>query len=476
MTTITQNNVVLLHRKEWQTMMPAQNNTAAGSLLISSKSGLENEILYLATNTVHYLYHKDEDDYCQITSGAFAVALAAGACGCYHPWSVTYTANGGTTGTTTVAAASHNLVGKVRGKTIEFLTGTAANVGLRRTITEIDTIGTGNITLYLDTPLPADVANTDTFKIQTGSYFVLNAGTLAVNTYFRRFDLGTRAWFGLAVTGLPATWGTDGQLVTPSMYNVSYDSGTCTAGSNATTVEDTTRAWGTNQWVNYQVRITEGVGCGQVRLITANNATTLTIAAGATLDDTSKYSIEGEDDAIYVMGSAAVTLYKYSISANTTSTVTVTSARSAAPAAGMSGDFVGITGDNVWADKTNIKDGKYIYSLRGTSALLDRYDITTKAWAQVNFVNPITFGLGDSTCWDCRYIYIMKEGSASVPLRFYKYSVRGNYIEPLTTDWYLGGAAVIGNKMTIEYLPDSDVKWLYYIGSTTNLLRRIMIF
>jgi len=70
----------------------------------------------------------------------------------------------------------------------------------------------------------------------------------------------------------------------------------------------------------------------------------------------------------------------------------------------------------------------------------------------------------------------MKEGSASVPLRFYKYSVRGNYIEPLTTDWYLGGAAVIGNKMTIEYLPDSDVKWLYYIGSTTNLLRRIMIF
>lgn len=76
----------------------------------------------MASNTVHYLYHHDEDDSQPITSGAFAVAIAAGFCGAYHPWSVPYTANGGTTSTITVAAASFNLNGNVRGKQVEFLT------------------------------------------------------------------------------------------------------------------------------------------------------------------------------------------------------------------------------------------------------------------------------------------------------------------------------------------------------------------
>ena len=461
-------------------MMPALTNTAAASMVLADNDGVHNLALYMASNTVHYLYHHDEDDYVQITSGAFAVALAAGACGTFHPWSVTYTANGGSTTTVTVAAASFNLTGAVIGETIRFLTGTALNVGLERTITHINSeAGIGTITLTLSAPLPASAATSDTFRISSGSFFVLNAGTLAATNYFKRFDIATTAWSNIGVTGLPATWGTDGKMVTSSAFGVSYDSGTATSGSSTTLVEST-RTWANSQWVNYQVRITAGTGVGQVRVITANTGTTLTFAAGATIDATSQFVIEGDDDALYIMGNNAVTLYKHAITAGTTSTVTPSAARAGAPIVGMSADFVGVTGITGWDSTSLIKNGRYIYCLRGGTAVIDRYDIPSQAWIAttgVNYVSPTTFTTGTSTTWDKRYIYIAKEGSTTVPQRIYKYSIRGNYLEPVTTDWYFGGAALLGTKMWVKYLSsEGAIKWLYLLQSSTNILRRIMIF
>lgn len=474
----TQNNLALLHRKEWQTMMPAPTITAAGSLVLADTN--HNLALYMATNTVHYLYHHDEDDYVQITSGTFAVALAAGLCGTFHPWSVNYTANGGTTSTVTVAAASFNINGNVIGKTIRFLTGTAANLGLDRTITHITSeAGIGTITLTLDTPLPAAVVNTDTFKVTSGSFFILNAGTLAATNYFKRFDVGTLAWSNIGITGLPATWGTDGKMSTPSCANSFYDSGTATSGS-ATTLVESTRTWTVDQWKNYQVRIVAGTGVGQVRVITSNTGTTLTIAAGATIDATSQFVIEGDDNAIYIFGNNAVTLYKHDITAGTTSTVSVTAARAGAPIIGMSSDFVGVTGITGWDNVSNIKNGRYIYCLRGGTSVIDRYDIPTQAWLPTNgvvYVSPITFTTGNSTVWDGRYIYIAKEGSATVPQRIYKFSLRGNYLEPVSTDWYFGGAALVGAKIWVKNLSSAGtIKWLYVLQSTSTNLRRIMLF
>lgn len=127
-------NIPTRNRKEWQSMMAPITATAAGSFVVADDSGEQDFALYMASNTVHYLYSHSQDDWLQIPSGAFAVALAAGCCGTYLPWSVPYTATGGTTTTVTVAAASFNINGTVVGKTIEFLTGTAANIGLRRTV------------------------------------------------------------------------------------------------------------------------------------------------------------------------------------------------------------------------------------------------------------------------------------------------------------------------------------------------------
>lgn len=477
----TQNNVPILHRKEWQTMTPAPTTTAAGAFVVSGGAGNRRYSLYMVSATVHYLYDHFADDWLPIASGAFGGTFGAGACGTHLPWSTTYTATGGSTTTLTVNAATHNINGNVVGDEIEFLSGTAGNIGQRRTITAIETNGgTGTITITFNAA-PSSVANNDTFRISSGSFFVLSAGTLAA-TSFRRYDIATGAWSSLTNTGLPASWGTDGRLVNPYLRSDSYDSGTATSGSS-TTLVCTGKGWTNDQWINYQVRITAGTGVGQKSRITDNTTDTLTFGAGATIDATSQFVIEGDENALYALGNNAVTMYKYSISGNSWATVAPTTARAGAPIAGMSADWVGETGDTNWADITDIKDGRYIYSLRGGTSVLDRFDISggtngAGAWLAVTYQPSLqTFATGDSTEWSEQYLYIAKEGTAAIPQRFYKYDLIGNTVFPMTSDWYFGGAALLGNKIWIKNLSTAGtVKWLYCLQSTSTNLRRIMIF
>lgn len=477
----TQNNLALLHRKEWQTMTPCPVASAIATSVIFSKNGANNVALVLSSGTVHYLYHHDEDAYIQIPSGAFGGTWVAGAAGVFHPWSRTYTATGGSTTTVTVSAASFNLNGFVRGEIIEFLSGTAANVGVRTTISEIlNNAGQGTITLTLSSTLASPVANNDTFRIRSGRFFVMASGTLAAKT-FQEFDIATMTWTdkAYAVGTAGGTNATDSRLVVPYMTTAIFDTGTGTAASNTTTLVDTSKNWTASQWVNYQVRITAGTGRGQVRVITANDATSLTFASGIDLDETSVYAIEGDENAIYYLGNGAVTLFKYSISDNTWATVTPTANRASAPLAGMTADWVGVTGDVNWGNPNNCLDGRYIYSMRPTSGIIDRYDISSRAWLPttgVNYRPTTTLSNGGSSFWDGRYIYLMVPGTATVPCRFFKYSVSGNYVEPLAEDWYLGGAAVAGNKMWIKDLSSTGtIKWLYYLSGTSNVVRRMML-
>jgi len=149
----------------------------------------------------------------------------------------------------------------------------------------------------------------------------------------------------------------------------------------------------------------------------------------------------------------------------------------------MSADWIGETGNTVWADITDIKDGRYIYSLRGGTSVIDRFDISggtngAGAWTAVTYQPSLTtFATGDSTEWSGEFLYIAKEGTAAIPQRFYKYDLIGNVVYPLTTDWYLGGAALLGNKIWVKNLSTAGtVKWLYCLQSTSTNLRRIMLF
>ncbi len=478
----TQNNKPVLNRKEWQTMMPAITATAAGAYVIGSTSSNRKYSLLMSSSTVHYLYDHHEDDWIPIISGALGGTFGAGSCGIQTAWSINYTATGGSTTTVTVLATTHNLDNNVVGDTIEFLTGTAGNIGLRRVITAIKTnAGIGTITLTLDVAVPSPVANSDTFRISSGSFFAFNAGTLSA-TSFKRYDVASGTWTALSVTGLPATWGTDGRLVRPYAREESFDSGTATSGST-TTLTCTGKGWTDDQWINYQVRITAGTGVGQKSRITDSTTDTLTFAAGATIDNTSEFVIEGDENALYLLGNNAVTMYKYSISGNSWTTVAPTVARAGAAIAGMQADWIGKTGDVQWADITNIQDGRYIYSLRGGTAVMDRFNISggtagAGAWEVVAYTpNQQTFALGASSEWDAPYIIYAKEGTAAIPQRFYKYDVAGNAMYALTTDWYLGGAATIGNKIWVKNLStEGKIKWLYCLQSTSSNLRRIMLF
>ena len=476
----TQNNKPLLHRKEWQTMMPAHVATAAGLFVITGGANIFRFSMYVVSATVQFLYDHDNDDWIQIPSGAFGTAIAAGACGSFGDWSRTYTAAGGSTTTVQVSAGTFNINGFVVGKTIEFLSGTAGNIGLRRTITAINHPGrsSGTITLTLDSAVTSVVANNDTFRVASGMFYVLMPGTLSA-TSFRKYDLATDTWTSCTNTGLPVTWGTDADMIRTGLKDTQYDTGTATSGT-ATTLVCTGKGWAGGQWINYQVRITGGTGRGQIRVITNSTSDTLTFAAGATIDNTSTWVIEGDENALYLIGNNAVTMYKYSISANTWATISPTVARAGNAIAGLTADFVGNTGNAGWADITNIKDGRYIYSLRGGTAVLDRFDISILGWDTIAYEPYITtFASGAGADWasGTPNIYIAKEGSATVPQRFYKFSVVDNTLVPVTSDWYLAGAATLGNKMWIKYLSTSKViAWIYTLQSTSTVLRRIMVY
>lgn len=550
MPVVVNNNLKVLDRKEFQMMTPAPTASVAGAFVITPGSGYKDYAMYVVSATVQYLYSHDEDAWVQIPSGALAGTFGAGACGAYTPWSITYTANGGSTTTVTVAAATHNLNGSVRGDTIEFLSAGAAT-GQRRRITGILTnAGTGTTTLTLDYPVATAILTSHTFRITSGRFFVMSAGTTAAGMW-KAFDMGTMAWqASLGTTNLPATWGTDGKAVgtnriantmvngaassgstttlvdttanwdtnqwkglyvaiidgtgegqsakilsntattltistvavapaAASAYQIrAFDSlacGVATSGS-ATTLVNSAKNWTANQWTNYQLRIVSGTGAGQIRTIASNTSTTLTIAAGATLDATSVYEIEPNEDFIYLAGNNAVAMYRYSVSANTWTVMAPTTARAAAPSTGMCMDFVGETGDPLWADETNIQDGRYIYSVRGgAGALIERFDIAggtsgAGAWQAITYVGAETFTTGSSAFQFGRYLYIKKDATN----RYFKFSIPGNYLEPFTTDLYPDGGALLGQKIWIRALDSTDqVIWVYSLFNSSNILRRV---
>lgn len=468
--TITNKNVPLIHRKEPQFMTPAPVNTAAGSFMITDIKEDDNVVMFVVNATTHYLYHNNEDGWVQITSGALGGTFGAGACGHKTRWSNTLTANGGSTTTATTATAVNGLA---KGSVIRFLTG--SNAGLDRTVTDM-IITPGGTNSFVFDSLPNAVANGDTFAVSTGRFYIWNAGTMSA-TSFRNYDPLTGVWTSLSVTGAPASWGTDGKMVVTPSYDT-FASGTATAATT-NTLSNSTKSWTTNQWTNYQIRITAGTGIGQVRTISSNTGTQITVSSNWTVtpDGTSQYAIEGNDDFIYLLGNNAVTMYRYSISGNSWTTLSPGVARSSAPSTGMSANWSAVVDSLGWDNESDIRNGRYIYSFRGgATGTLHRYDIALNTWLEIAYVGLTeTFTTGSSYTKMDRYIYIRKDNTG----RMFKFSISGNYIEPLTTTLYPESTAVLGDKMWgVKYVENGEtkLKWLYWLGNTNNILHRMLVF
>ena len=458
-------------------MTPSPSASAAGAFFITDAKERDNTGMYVVSTTVQYLYHFDEDGWVQIASGALAGTFGAGACGARWRWSNTITANGGSTTTITTATAINGLM---KWGTIRFLTWTAGNIGKEVVVTNVMTVPGGTNVITFTPALSSAVANADTFKVDKGTYYIMNAGTTAAGI-FKSYDPNTWVWTSLSTTNLPASWGTEWRLVVTPSDDV-FASWT-TSSATSTTLVNSTKTWATNQWTNYMVRIVSGTWIWQTRTISSNTATTLTVPAWTvTPDATSTYEITGNDDFLYLIGNNAVTMYRYSISWNTWTVMAPTTARAWAMVAGGWANWIGKSGDTNWADESNIKDWRYIYSFRGwASWTLDRFDIAggtagAGAWQNIAYVwLAETFSTWSSYAVSWRYIYIRKDATH----RYFKFSIRGHYIEPLSTNLYPDWTAVLWDKLFVKTYNDwtSDVLfWLYSIRNTGTELHRLLLF
>lgn len=467
----------ILDPKRWDYMCPVPAATGAGHFVVSSRHFRQQQML-VQSNAVAYMYLPEEDGFVQLPSPGLAGTFGAGACGVAGAWSTGTTIGASlpvTSGTVQSIVTNLTLTRDLRGFSVQILTG--PNAGEIKTIA-VNTLG-ANATIAFTAASGGAFGATNTYRLLTPVFFVLGAGTLAAAS-FRKYCFATNTWTTLSQTGLPATVATDGRLIsTPSWMDegiLSFASDTATGGSG-TTLVNAARAWTTNQWANAQVRITGGTGAGQIRSITSNTGTTLTCAAFATAPDaTSTYSIEGNDDYVYFMGNNAVTLYRYSISANTWTTLAPGVARGGAPSTGMSGHWVwGVTASD-WVAQDTIQNGRYIYSFRGgAGAVLDRYDIAANSWSVVSYAPGVdTFTTGTKYAYAADALYIQKEATN----RWFRFDFARNQMDGWGTMLLPQGTAVLGDTAFDVTFHDGAVDVVYvhiFYNSSTVHLRCMVI-
>ena len=476
----------LLHRKAWENCTSAPAAAAAGAFVVNDRFDILDgvgAVLVAGVSSV-WLYRGSEDAWLQLPNSGLGGAFAAGACGCLRGLGAmggvfTQTA---TAGTTTTLTTNRTIVKGLNGCRVRVVAGTG--MGYEGTVDK-NTTGTNAILTVTPANGVAFDATTQ-YQVCSGSLWFQNAGTSSVG--FGVYDFATNAWTARSVTGLPTAWGTDANLVSTIGSVSTIATGTATAGTS-TTLTNSGKAWGTNMWANYQVRITAGTGKGQIRSVASNTGTALTVSAAWTVtpDATSVYSIEGNDDYMYLMGNNAVTLYRFVVSTNTWSTLAPTAARAGAAAAGTTFDWIESTAG--WDNETLVphysttlykQNGRYIYSFRGgASSALDVYDIAANTWVSgVAYGGQMeTFTTGSNAVDINGAIYITKESTG----RIFQFGIDCNCLQPLatnTTQVALGGTAVVGDKMFILPYVDggTTINYLYAMRhSGTELVRMMLV-
>jgi hypothetical protein len=465
--TITNTLKPIVDRKQWEFMTPAPVTNAAGMHVIGESFQSNNQLqMYVTSASAFYFYVPKEDAWVQVPTVTLGGTFGAGACGDYNINGPSGTA---TAGSTTSITTNLTILADLAGYKVRFTSGTGA--GQDVTITR-NTTG-ANAIIYFDS-VGVTFDNTSVYQLRTGRWYLFNPGTLSA-TSFQYFDYALQKWTARSVTGLPATWGTDGRLL--SIKGKSFATGTATSGTNTTLVNNT-KTWTVDQWIGYQIRITGGTGAGQTRVITDSDATSVTVATWTiNPDSTSTYSIEGDENTMYLIGNNAVTMYKYSISGNSWSTVSPAVARAAAPGLAASFHYMSQSNSPLWNDESSIINGRRLYSFRGgAGSLLDYYDIPSNTWVSgLSYGNrQETFTTGTSCAYEGDYLYIKQNATN----RVFKYDPASNTMTAFSTLLYTDGAALLGDKgFDITYTDGgTTLTYIYFIRNTgTELFRCLVI-
>lgn len=448
----------LVHRKNWEYLSPLPASTAAGMFLVGDKRNLtpNSPIYFFQTAAAIHRYDGDEDSWLQLPASGAAGTFGIGACGEYRGLSAmggvfTQTATGGALSTINT---NRTIVRNLAGRKVRVIAG--LGVGYEGLVVS-NTIG-ANAVLTVDGSTTFD--GTTQFQIFAGSVWFQNAGASAG---FSVYDIATNAW--TARTAVGVTWGTEGSLIATPGGAESFETGTATAGAG-TTITNSGKAWLTNQWANSQIRITAGTGVGQIRTISSNTGTVITVPTWTVNPDaTSQYVIEGNDDFFYLLGNNAVTLYRFSVSGNNWTTLSPGAARAGAPGAGS---FASWVSKATWTLNANgspnaltvgstvyKQNGRYILAFRGGGAnSLDMYDIAANTWISgLDYGNRNeTFTTGTNIVDLNDNVFIMKENTG----RILKFSISEWALKSFSFITVPQNAGVQGNKLAILPFVEPD--------------------
>lgn len=456
-----------LNRKLWELCNLAPTATTNGSCVISSRHFRQQQ-LYLATGSSAFLYLPEEDGFTQLPSPSLIGTFGAGTCGTAGAIGPTGTATAGTGNSLTTNLTIQR---DLRGYKIHITGGPGAGDVVEITS---NTIGTNSV--ITTTGFSATITTASTYRLLTPRWYVMNGGTIAAGS-FKVYCFALNTWANLSVTGYATSITNDMRaMATPSFIDTDFKSfatGTATAGG-ANTLTNSAKGWATNQWANYQVRITAGTGLGQIRTISSNTATVITVSSNWTTnpDATSQYSIEGNDDYLYFQGNSSTTFYRYSIAGNSWTTLTT---RPSNAAAGLSGHWLWDVNDSAWTQENSIINGRRLYSFRGNSGVvLDYYDIPSNTWTTVTHAPAAEgFTTGTKYVYVGNYLYIQVNATG----RWLRYDfVRsamdgwGNIIVPQ-------GTAILGDTAWDYSYKDgaTTITWIYMILNTSQTLIRCLI-
>ena len=471
--TTTNGNRKILDMKRWEMCAAVPIATGAGAFTILSRHISSLVMYFPPSNITPYIYDPAEDGFIPIVGHGLVANPAAGSTGVATSFGPSGTCP--LNGTSTSIQVNEVLSRDLRGYKIRILSGPGA--GDVRTIASNPVGVSGAVTVTAAFSATPDTSTV--YQFITPRFWAITAGSTAAAS-FRMYDWVTNTWTSMANS--PASLSSDSKMVaTPSFTGSDFHpfaTGTATSGG-ASTLTNSSKNWTTNQWANSQIRITAGTGIGQIRSIASNTATVITVSTAWTTqpDNTSTYSIEGNDDYLYLFGSAANTTRRYQISTNTWGTVTN---RGGVTGVGLSGQWIFEVPDADWNVENTIKNGRYIYSFRGNAQNLDIYDIALNTWS--TSVPPMLNSAElNTTGWKYSYsndsIYTLPGIGATIGNRVMRYNVPKAQWEPFSHIYYTQGSAVVGDTMfNVRYVDGAtEIDYVYMMLNTSSIMLRCMI-
>jgi hypothetical protein len=507
----------VIDRLMWAQVAPSPNASAAATSVASDlRSGVSrNPFVYnLVSATVLNRFNIVSKGWNFVQSPALAGTFGAGSTSAFAPslGLVGTIAAGATTSSVTLTTALPTAVGlnmlanrggsgeygfklriidQVAGKTEErYITGNSAS-----TTPAIQVLSPFTFT-------PATGAR---YEIIAGRVFMLSAGLLAANAW-RSIEVATNTLStGLSIVNLPATVGTDSDIVVLDEQYTPYD---CTPGEgmikgtfqydagletrfalSATAAAGSTitgQATGgdagvvANEYRNFQIRIVQDTvtptAVGQRRAIASHTAGaspvyTLGTAWSVTPSSSAKYVIE-LPNLMLVRSTANTTVYTYNYADATINNGTNSIATNSwsttyfgvAPAANASGGMW-MPSWGIRPDAAKNARQSFCYFYRGGAVTLDVLDIAgsiTGTWTStITYDGAVALTVG--TCGT--YAPFENEGrmfyiniyAASVINQLYRFDVQNRVLSPFTpTDFLQSGTAAVGKRMAAYAAIDGE--------------------